>query len=40
MKKNCCTGEAGDFTKVTGVRVGSVGEVENVRCTVTLRENL
>ena len=40
MKKNCCSGEAGDFTNVTGVRVGRVGEDEYVKSIVVLRENL
>ena len=40
MKKNCCIGEAGDLVKVTGVRVGRVGEEEYVKSTVTLRDNL
>ena len=40
MKKNCCTGEAGDLVKVTGVRVGRVGEEEYVKSIVTLRDNL
>ena len=40
MKKNCCSGEAGVFTNVTGVRVGRVGEEEYVKSIVVLRENL
>lgn len=40
MKKNCCTGETGDLVKVTGVRVGSVGEEKYVKSMLTLRENL
>ena len=40
MKKNCCIGEAGDLVKVTGVRVGRVGEEEYVKSMVTLRESL